>query len=70
MLFAERVEERVHGVEHGHHLHGGDVAADPCKAHHIAEEDRNIWEHLLIGQEEQPSQDNHAKFLLILYNVH
>lgn len=46
VLLAERVEQRVHGVEHGDHLHRSDVAANASKSHHVAEEDGHIWEHL------------------------
>lgn len=46
VLLAERVKQRVHGVEHGDHLHWSDVAADASKSHHVAEEDSHIWEHL------------------------
>ena len=35
MLFGEVVEDGVHGVEHGHHLHGGDAGADFCEGHHV-----------------------------------
>lgn len=49
MLLAERVKEGVHGVEHGHHLHGCDVAADSCEAHHITKQDSHVWEHLSKG---------------------
>lgn len=46
VLLAERVEQRIHGVEHGDHLHRSDVAANASKSHHVAEEDGHIWEHL------------------------
>ena len=50
VLLAECVEERVHGVKHGHHLHGRDVAADPGEAHHVTEQDGHIREHLSQGR--------------------
>lgn len=46
VLLAERVEQRVHGVEHGDHLHRGDVAANASEAHNITEQNGDIWEHL------------------------
>lgn len=46
VLLAERVEERVHGVEHGDHLHRGDVAANASEAHDVTEKNGDIWEHL------------------------
>lgn len=46
VLLAERVEQRVHGVEHGDHLHRGDVAANASEAHNVTEKNGDIWEHL------------------------
>lgn len=46
VLLAERVEQRVHGVEHGHHLHRSDVAADASESHHVAEQDGHVRENL------------------------
>lgn len=46
VLFAERVKQRVHGVEHGDHLHRRDVAANASKSHDIAEKNGHIREHL------------------------
>lgn len=46
VLLAQRVEQRVHGVEHGDHLHRGDVAANAGEAHNVAEKNGHIWEHL------------------------
>ena len=51
VLLAEGVEQRVHGVQHGHHLHGGDVAADARESHHVAEQDGDVGEHLQPGRE-------------------
>ena len=49
VLLTERVEQRVHGVQHGHHLHGRDVAADASESLHVAEQDGHIGEHLQPG---------------------
>lgn len=46
VLLAERVEQRVHGVEHGDNLHRGDVAANAGEAHDVTEKNGHIWEHL------------------------
>lgn len=46
VLLAEGVKQRVHGVEHGDHLHWGDVATNASKSHYITEENSYIWEHL------------------------
>lgn len=53
VLLAERVEERVHGVEHGDHLHGCDMTADTSEAHHIAEQDGHIRKHLVTCRRRQ-----------------
>lgn len=46
VLLTERVKQRVHGVEHGHHLHRGDMAANAGESHNVAEKNGHIWEHL------------------------
>lgn len=46
VLLAERVKQCVHGVEHGHHLHRGDVAADAGESNNVTEKNGHIWEHL------------------------
>lgn len=46
VLLAERVKQRVHGVEHGDHLHGSDVAADAGESDDVAEQDGHVWENL------------------------
>ena len=42
VLFAHAVEERVHVVEHSHHLHGRDQGADGGEPHHVAEQNRHV----------------------------
>lgn len=46
VLLAERVEQCVHGVEHGDHLHRSDVAANASEAHNVTEKNGDVWEHL------------------------
>lgn len=46
MLLAKRIKQRVHGVEHGDHLHWGDVTANASKSHDITEKNGHVWEHL------------------------
>lgn len=46
MLLTQFVELRVHGVQHGHHLHRRDAAADGGEADDVAEEDGHALEHL------------------------
>lgn len=43
---SEMVENGVHGVEHGDHLHGGEAAADLSEGHHVRKQDRHALEHL------------------------
>lgn len=56
MFLTQRVEERVHGVEHGHHLHGRDVTADTSETHNIAEEDGDVRKHLRDGWDDPSIQ--------------
>lgn len=46
VLLAERVKQRVHGVQHGDNLHWCDVAANASESDNVAKENGNIWEHL------------------------
>jgi hypothetical protein len=42
----ELVELGVHGVEHGHHFHGGDLAADGGESDYVTEQYRHVLERL------------------------
>jgi len=44
--FAELVKLGVHGIEHGHHLHGRDSTADGSEPHHVTEQNRHAVERL------------------------
>lgn len=46
VLLTQFVKLRVHGVQHGHHLHRRDAAADGGEADDVAEEDGHALEHL------------------------
>ena len=46
MRFAELVKLGVHGIEHGHHLHGRDSTANGSEPHHVTEQNRHAVERL------------------------
>lgn len=46
IAFSECVEDGIHGVQHGHHLHGGYTGTDLREGDHIREQDGDTVKHL------------------------
>lgn len=46
VFLGEGVKDGVHGVEHGHHLHGRDARADLGERDHVREQDGHQVERL------------------------